>query len=97
MFEVRLIFPDDIWKAVVFGVFLLWLIYSIATTSYTIGRVDAGEEWNFPIWACWLELSVVALWVGIFVLSLRGWTRLAIALWIIVASLWGIMWLGTIG
>jgi hypothetical protein len=97
MTQIKIDLPKDAWKAVVFGVGLLWLVYTIATISYMAGRSDCQGQWNFPVWAFWLPWSIICIWTAIFMLSLRGWAKSSIALWLATASLWGVFWLGTIG
>lgn len=97
MSEIRIRFPDDIGKVVAFLAGILWLIYTMSTMSYSVGRGDCQVDWDFPVSYFWLDASVVALWIAIFGLSLRGWTKTAIVLWGLTASFWCILWLGTIG
>ena len=97
MVQIKIELPKDIWKVAVFGAGLLWLIHTIATMSYVAGRSDCQEPWDFPASLCWMPWAITCLWIGIFLISLRGWVKLAIALWLATVSLWGFLWLGTIG
>ena len=88
--------PQSGWKFTCFGLGFVWLMYTFGTIAYYAGRASYQEQWDFPDWIFGLSLLVMGLWLGSFILALRGWPKLAVISWLAIILAWGLFWIATI-